>query len=76
MRHRLVCLTLLLALGVSSLPAQKAGSHLLTQDEVYNLVKQEKREPDRLEKTIHEQGVDFDLNPDIERRMRKAGATD
>jgi len=76
MWRRLVNLTFFFALAVAILPGQEAGQHLLSQDEVYRLVKQEKAHPDVLEKTLHDQGVDFDLNGDIEKKMRKAGATD
>ena len=56
--------------------AQEPSQHLLSQDEVYRLVKQEKGQPQALEKTLHDQGVDFDLNSEIEKKMRKAGAND
>jgi len=74
--QRLSFVAIFLALGVAILPAQETGGRLMTQDEVYNLIKREKQEPDRLEKTLHERGVDFDLNPEIEKRMKKAGASD
>jgi len=73
---RLVSLTAFLTLAAGILPAQETGRHPLNQDEVYRLVKEEKNQTDLLEKTLHEQGVDFDLNPEIEKKMRKAGATD
>jgi tetratricopeptide (TPR) repeat protein len=76
MWQKLVRLIVFLILAVGILPAQETGRHLLSQDEVLRLIKQEKQQPDLLEKTLHEQGVDFDLNPDIAKRMRKAGATD
>jgi tetratricopeptide (TPR) repeat protein len=76
MWQRLVTLTFFLTLTVGILPGQEAGQHLLNQDEVYRLIKQEKEQPDVLEKTLRNQGVDFDLNRDIEKRMRKAGAND
>jgi tetratricopeptide (TPR) repeat protein len=76
MLRRLVGLTVLLILGTGVLPAQQSGSHPLNQDEVYRLIKQDKHQTDLIEKTLHEQGVDFDLNPDIEQKMRKAGAND
>ena len=76
MVRRLANVTVLLALAVATLPGQEAGQHLLSEDEVYRLVKQEKQHPDVLEKTLHDQGVDFDLNSDIEKKMRKAGAND
>jgi tetratricopeptide (TPR) repeat protein len=72
----LVKLTLLFALAVAILPGQEVGQKLLTQDEVYRLIKQEKQHPEALEKTLREQGVDFDLNSEIDKKMRKAGAND
>jgi len=76
MWRKLVDLTVLLILAGSVLPAQEPGRHQLNQDEVYRLIKQDKQQPDLIEKTLHEQGVDFDLNPQIEQKMRKAGAND
>ena len=76
MWRRLANLIVLLALAVAILPGQEAAQHLLSQDEVYRLIKQDKGKPDVLEKSLHDQGVDFDLNSDIEKKMRKAGATD
>jgi tetratricopeptide (TPR) repeat protein len=73
---KLVSLTASLVLAAGILPAQETGRHLLNQDDVFRLIKQDKEHRDLLEKTLHEQGVDFDLNPEIERKMRKAGATD
>ncbi len=76
MWKRLPSYALLLILAAGIVPAQEAGQHLLTQDEVYHLIKKEQAHPDVIEKTLHAQGVDFDLNPKIEQRMVKAGATD
>lgn len=76
MRQRLVRLAVLLILAAGILPGQEPGQHLLNQDEVYRLIKQNKEHPDVLEKTLHDQGVDFDLDHDIDKKMRKAGATD
>jgi tetratricopeptide (TPR) repeat protein len=76
MWQKLVSLTVISILSAGILPAQETGRHLLNQDEVYRLIEQEKQQPDLLEKTLREQGVDFDLNPNIEKRMEKAGATD
>ena len=76
MWQRPMSLALFLTLAVATLPGQEASQHPLSQDEVYRLVKQEKGKPDVLEKTLHDQGVDFDLNAEIEKKMRKAGATD
>ena len=76
MLRRLVSLTAFIGLAAGILAAQQTGSHLLNQDEVYRLIKDGKHQTDVLEKTLREQGVDFDLNPDIEKKMRKAGAND
>ena len=76
MGHRLISLNLLLILAAGILPAQDAGRHFLNQDQVLRLIKQEKQQPDHLIKTVHDQGVDFDLTPEIEKKMRKAGADD
>jgi len=76
MWQRLVSLSLFLLLAAGILPAQEAGRHLLNQDDVYRLIKQDKEQRDLVVKTLREQGVDFDLNPDIEKKMRKAGADD
>jgi len=76
MWQNLVRLMLFLILSAGVIPAQETGQHRLNQDEVYNLIKQDKHQPDLIEKTLREKGVDFDLNPDIEKKMRKAGADD
>ena len=76
MWQRLFSLSLFLILTGGILPAQEAGRHLLNQDEVIRLIKQDKQHPDVLVKTLRDQGVNFDLNPDIEKKMRKAGADD
>jgi tetratricopeptide (TPR) repeat protein len=76
MRQKLVYLTILLILAAGVVPAQETGQHRLNQDEVYNLIKQDKHQPELIEKTLHDRGVDLDLNPDIEKKMRKAGADD
>lgn len=48
----------------------------LTQDGVRDLIKKNKKNLDEVFKIVDERGVDFDLNPDIEKKMRKAGADD
>jgi len=60
----------------AALPAQQTEKLLLTQDEVLRLVKKNKNNPATIIRTLQEQGVDFDLDPKIEKRMRKAGADD
>jgi tetratricopeptide (TPR) repeat protein len=64
-----------LALSSTILAVQESGQHQLSQDEVYQLIKKQKGHPDVVEKTLHDQGVDFDLNADIEKKLRKAGAS-
>ena len=76
MWQRLASLTIFFALAAVILPCQETGPHLLNQDDVYRLVKKEKEHPDVIEKILHDDGVDFDLNHDIEKKMDKAGATD
>ncbi len=48
----------------------------LTQDEVRELIKKQKKDPDTIYKTLSERGVDFDVNREIEKKMRKTGADD
>jgi len=76
MWRRLVCLTVLSILAEGVIPAQQTGRHRLNQDEVVNLIKHDKHQPDLIEKTLREEGVDFDLNPEVEKKIRKAGADD
>jgi len=69
---------LIVFLAVTSWPMQVRAQQQtpLTQDEVAALIKQNKKNPDLILKTLDERKVDFDLNRDIEKKMRKAGATD
>jgi tetratricopeptide (TPR) repeat protein len=77
MWNRLIILSFSLILAAGVIPAQESGKKLLSQDEVYKLIKKEKDHPDVIEKAVHDQGVDFDVNDvKIEKRLRKAGATD
>lgn len=76
MSKQLVTFTAFLVLTAGILSAQETSQHLMNVDEVYHLIKKEKKHPDVIEKAVHDQGVDFDLNRDIEARMRKAGADD
>jgi len=64
-------LTLLACPMIAQAPQQP-----LTQDEVRDLVKKNTKDADLAYKTLDERGVDFDLNREIERKMRKAGADD
>ena len=43
----------------------------MRQDEVAALIKQNKKNPDLILKTLDERKVDFDLNRDIEKKLRK-----
>ena len=69
---------LIVFLAVTSWPVQVRAQQQppMTQDEVAALIKQNKKNPDLILKTLDERKVDFDLNRDIEKKMRKAGATD
>jgi tetratricopeptide (TPR) repeat protein len=49
---------------------------LLTQDEVRNLIKKHKADPEYVYRALDERGVAFDLDRKIERKMRGAGADD
>ncbi len=69
-------LIFLLILAVTVLPAQETGKQLLNEQEVYQLIKKQKKAPEVIEKTLRARGVDFDLSEDMEKKMRKAGATD
>lgn len=46
----------------------------LTQEEVRDLIKKNKKDPDIVFKIVDERAVDFDLNREIETKLRKAGA--
>jgi tetratricopeptide (TPR) repeat protein len=48
----------------------------LTQSEVINLLKKNKKDLDVVYKALDERGVDFDLDRKIEKKMRNAGADD
>ena len=48
----------------------------LTQDEVRDLIKKNAKNLDAVYKALDERGVNFDLDPRIEQKMRKAGAGD
>ena len=68
--------TLMFMLAASPGLAQ-APQQPLTQDEVRDLIKNNiKTNADQISKTLSERKVDFDLNRDIEKKMRRAGATD
>ncbi len=76
MRITLSIISLLLVLGASPLLGQ-APQQPLNQDEVRDLIKNNiKKSPNQISTTLAERKVDFDLNRDIEKKMRKAGATD
>ena len=77
-RKRMAVLTVLVLLAAGfCLPAQSQKSETpLTEDQARALIKKNKNTPDVILKTLDQDGVDFDLNRDIEKKMRKAGATD
>lgn len=63
--------------SVAAFPSMaQAPQQALTQNEVRDLIKKNKNDPDLVYKTVDERGVDFDLNREIEKKMRKAGADD
>jgi len=66
-------------LGWSAQQASKAAPTLeapITEKELIKLVKHNKKHLDTLAPTIEARGVDFELTPDIEKSVRKAGADD
>jgi len=65
----LVCVVILPLLAA----AQQAP---LTQKEVHDLIKKNKKDPGLIIKTITERTVDFDLDRKIEEKLRPVGATD
>ena len=76
MRKRLGVLILFLVMTSWPIQARAQQEPPMTQDEVATLIKQSKKNPDLILRTLDERKVDFDLNRDIEKKMRKAGATD
>jgi tetratricopeptide (TPR) repeat protein len=76
MRTRLGFLILFLAVIPGPMQVRAQEQPPMTQDEVAAFIKQNKQNPDLILKTLDERKVDFDLNPNVEKRMRKAGATD
>jgi len=86
----LVCVAVSLAMGQGTQPPASPGllqdpgqqdkpraqATPLTQDEVRDLLKKNAKDPDTVYKALDERGVDFDLDPKIERKMRAAGADD
>jgi tetratricopeptide (TPR) repeat protein len=76
MHIQLGLLLLSLATALGPLGAAVPQQQPLAQDEVRDLIKKNKNNPEVILKTLEERKVDFDLNRDIEKKMRKAGATD
>jgi tetratricopeptide (TPR) repeat protein len=76
MLKQLFAITALVCLLACPVMAQEAQQPLLTQDEVRDLIKKNKNNQDAVFKTVDDRGVDFDLNRDIEKKLRKAGADD
>ncbi len=75
MARRLALLVVMLVIWACPVFAQ-GPQPPLTQDEVRDLIKTQKKDPDAIYRTLSERGVDFDLNREIEKKMRKAGADD
>jgi tetratricopeptide (TPR) repeat protein len=75
MSRQLTVLVLFSTLFACPLMAQ-APSQPLTQDEVRDLIRKNKKDLDPVYKALDERKVDFDLNREIERKMRRAGADD
>jgi tetratricopeptide (TPR) repeat protein len=57
-------------------PAAQSPSSPLTLEEVIQLIKQSKSEPQSVASAIAERGVDFELEEKVEKKLRKAGADD
>jgi len=76
MLKQLFAITALVCLLACPMMAQEAQQPPLTQDEVRDLIKKNKKDPDVVFKALDERGAAFDLNRDIERKMRKVGADD
>jgi len=76
MHIQLGLLLLSLATALGPLGAAVPQQQPLAQDEARDLIKKNKNNPEVILKTLEERKVDFDLNRDIEKKMRKAGATD
>lgn len=75
MKNRFGLIAFLLLVLVCGRPAGGQQPAPLTQKEVIDLVKSG-AERDRVLATIAERRVDFDLNPEIEKKLRKAKADD
>ncbi len=56
----------------ATVPQQKP----MTLDEVRDLLKKNKNSPDVVLKALDARKVNFDISPDVEKKLRKAGATD
>ena len=76
MRMQLGLLFFYLVAAFCSLEAAIPQQQPMGQDEVRDLIKKNKNNPEVILKTLDDRNVDFDLNRDIEKKMRKAGATD
>ena len=56
--------------------ANQSGAQPLTQAEVRDLIKKNKKNLEPVYQALDERGADFDLDPKIEKSLRKAGADD
>ena len=73
------CLALLLQISFwaqATQPAAQSSLKPLTQDDVVNLIKQNKKDTQPVLNALSEHGVDFDLDEKTEKKLRKAGADD
>lgn len=75
MLKQTACVMVMVLVAVAVLKSQEQQQPM-TQDEVRDLIKKNKKDPDVVFKTLDERKVDFDLDRKIEEKMRKAGADD
>ena len=75
MKKHIAFLILTVAAAASFLAAQVPAVVPMTQEEVVDLLKG-KVPSERITAEVMERGVDFDLTPDIEKKLRKAKADD
>lgn len=67
------------ATNQSAKPAAKSTAPVeapLTEKELINLIKHNKKNPEKVATEVQTRGTDFEFTPDIEKRLTKAGATE
>ena len=69
-------LTLLLMSSICLLVFAQAEQPKLSEDDVIRLIKQSKGDPKPVATMLQSRQVDFDLDAKVEKKLRKAGATD